>query len=60
MNDLHFPAWCNRIPAGLACLDIDGTVLFANPVAAASFVAYVRYTPSAQGILRAYGFARPW
>ena len=31
-----------------------------NPVAAASFVAYVRYTPSAQGILRAYGFARPW
>ena len=31
-----------------------------NPTAAASFVAYVRYTPSAQGILRAYGFARPW
>lgn len=31
-----------------------------NPTAAAAFVAYVRYTPSAQGILRAYGFARPW
>lgn len=31
-----------------------------NPTAAASFVAYVRYTPSVQGILRAYGFARPW
>lgn len=31
-----------------------------NLTAAASFVAYVRYTPSAQGILRAYGFARPW
>ena len=31
-----------------------------NPTAAAAFVAYVRYTPSAQGILRAYGFAKPW
>lgn len=31
-----------------------------NPTAAASFVAYARYTPSVQGILRAYGFARPW
>jgi molybdate transport system substrate-binding protein len=31
-----------------------------NPAAAAAFVSYVRYTPSAQGILRAYGFARPW
>lgn len=31
-----------------------------NPTTASSFVAYVRYTPSAQGILRAYGFARPW
>ncbi len=31
-----------------------------NPAAAAAFVAYVRYTPSAQGILRAYGFAKPW
>lgn len=39
MNNLLFPAWCNRIPAGLACLDIDGTVLFANPVAAATLSA---------------------
>lgn len=31
-----------------------------NPAGAAAFVAYVRFTPSAQGILRAYGFARPW
>ena len=31
-----------------------------NPVTARSFVAYVRYSRSAQGILRAYGFARPW
>jgi molybdate transport system substrate-binding protein len=31
-----------------------------NPATAAAFVSYVRYTPSAQGILRAYGFARPW
>ena len=31
-----------------------------NVVAARAFVAYVRYTPSAQGILRAYGFAKPW
>jgi len=31
-----------------------------NPAAAAAFVSYVRYTPSAQGILRAYGFAKPW
>lgn len=31
-----------------------------NPVAAKAFVDYVRYTTSAQGILRAYGFARPW
>ena len=31
-----------------------------NPVAAAAFVSYVRYTTSAQGILRAYGFAKPW
>ncbi len=32
----------------------------ANPTAAAAFVNYVRFTPSAQGILRAYGFAKPW
>ncbi|MDO8732194.1 MAG: molybdate ABC transporter substrate-binding protein [Actinomycetota bacterium] len=32
----------------------------ANPTAARAFVNYVRFTPSAQGILRAYGFARPW
>lgn len=31
-----------------------------NAAAAAAFVSYVRYTPSVQGILRAYGFARPW
>ena len=31
-----------------------------NPIAAKAFVDYVRYTFSAQGILRAYGFARPW
>lgn len=31
-----------------------------NPVGAQAFVSYVRYTPSAQGILRAWGFARPW
>ena len=31
-----------------------------NPVAAQAFVNYVRFTPSAQGILRAYGFIRPW
>ena len=32
----------------------------ANPTAAQAFVNYVRFTPSAQGILRAYGFAKPW
>jgi molybdate transport system substrate-binding protein len=32
----------------------------ANVVAARAFVSYVRYTASAQGILRAYGFAKPW
>lgn len=32
----------------------------ANPVAAQRFVDYVRYSASAQGILRAYGFAKPW
>lgn len=31
-----------------------------NAAAARAFVAYVRFTPSAQGILRAYGFAKPW
>jgi molybdate transport system substrate-binding protein len=31
-----------------------------NPVAAQRFVDYVRYSLSSQGILRAYGFARPW
>jgi len=31
-----------------------------NPTAAQAFVNYVRFTPSAQGILRAYGFAKPW
>lgn len=31
-----------------------------NSVGGAAFVAYVRYTPSAQTILRAYGFSRPW
>lgn len=28
--------------------------------AAKAFVDYVRFTPSAQGILRAWGFAKPW
>lgn len=32
----------------------------ANPVVAQRFVDYVRYSLSAQGILRAYGFAKPW
>lgn len=32
----------------------------ANQVAAQAFVHYVRFTPSAQGILRAWGFGRPW
>lgn len=32
----------------------------ANPSTASAFVAYVRFSPSAQGILRAYGFAKPW
>ena len=32
----------------------------ANPIAARAFVHYLRYTTSAQGILRAYGFAKPW
>jgi len=32
----------------------------ANPIAAQAFVNYLRYTPSRQGILRAYGFAKPW
>ena len=31
-----------------------------NPVGAQTFVDYVRDSQSAQGILRAYGFARPW
>ena len=31
-----------------------------NPVGAQTFVDYVRYSASAQGILRAYGFAKPW
>lgn len=31
-----------------------------NAATAAAFVAYVRYTPGAQSILRAYGFAKPW
>lgn len=31
-----------------------------NPVLAQSFVNYVRFSRSAQGILRAYGFERPW
>ena len=31
-----------------------------HQAAAKAFVDYVRYTPSAQGILRAWGFARPW
>ena len=31
-----------------------------NAAAARAFVTYVRFTTSAQGILRAYGFARPW
>lgn len=32
----------------------------ANPQAAVAFVNFVRYSLSAQGILRAYGFAKPW
>lgn len=31
-----------------------------NTVGGNAFVAYARYTPSAQSILRAYGFTRPW
>jgi molybdate transport system substrate-binding protein len=31
-----------------------------NPTLAQAFVNYVRFSESAQGILRAYGFARPW
>ena len=31
-----------------------------NAVTARAFVDYVRYTPSAQGILRAWGFVKPW
>ena len=31
-----------------------------NAEAARAFVMYVRFTTSVQGILRAYGFARPW
>lgn len=31
-----------------------------NPVVAQRFVDYLRYSVSAQGILRAYGFAKPW
>ena len=31
-----------------------------NPVGAQTFIDYVRYSQSAQGILRAYGFAKPW
>ncbi len=31
-----------------------------NAVGARAFVDYVRYTISAQGILRAWGFAKPW
>ena len=31
-----------------------------NVEAARAFVTYVRFTTSAQGILHAYGFARPW
>ncbi len=31
-----------------------------NPVVAQRFVDYLRYSLSAQGILRAYGFAKPW
>ena len=32
----------------------------ANPKLAEAFVNYVRFSRSAQGLLRAYGFARPW
>ncbi len=32
----------------------------ANPVLAQAFVNYLRYSSSAQGILRAYGFGKPW
>ena len=31
-----------------------------NPVGASAFVSYVRFSTSAQGILRAFGFAKPW
>jgi len=31
-----------------------------NSVAAWAFVRYVRFSPSAQGLMRAYGFAKPW
>jgi molybdate transport system substrate-binding protein len=31
-----------------------------NPAAAWAFVKYVRFSLSAQGLLRAYGFAKPW
>lgn len=32
----------------------------ANPALAQTFVNYLRYSASAQGILRAYGFGKPW
>ncbi|MFA7324986.1 MAG: molybdate ABC transporter substrate-binding protein [Candidatus Nanopelagicales bacterium] len=31
-----------------------------NPFTARAFVQYVRFTTSAQGLLRAYGFSKPW
>jgi ABC-type molybdate transport system substrate-binding protein len=31
-----------------------------NSVAAWAFVRYVRFSLSAQGLLRAYGFTKPW
>lgn len=51
------------IPPGLnatTTYPIAPVIGSANPVAARAFVDYVRFSPSAQGILRSYGFARPW
>ena len=52
-----------RIPASLnvtTTYPIARVSKSANPVVAQRFVDYVRFSLSAQGILRAYGFAKPW
>jgi molybdate transport system substrate-binding protein len=52
-----------QIPAGqnvTTTYPIARVTAAPNPVGAAAFVSYVRFSLSAQGILRAYGFAKPW